>query len=223
VGIVTSQESRPLRRDAELNRQRIIEAAREVFATRGLAATFDDIAARAGVGIGTVYRRFPTKEALLEVALEEHLEEHARIAENALGAATGWEGLTSFLRTAAEMHSTDRGLRDLALGADFDNRPVERFRERIEPLIRRLVERAQAEGSLRPDLVLEDVPLLLMMVSELAYHGHAVRPGFYGRYLQLLIDGLRRSPEGGELGPPPSPEDVETLARHWLPSAQPRR
>ena len=65
--------ARPLRRDAELNRQRIIEAAREVIATRGLATTFEDVASQAGVGIGTVYRRFPTKEALLEAALEERL------------------------------------------------------------------------------------------------------------------------------------------------------
>ncbi|MEU4242791.1 helix-turn-helix domain-containing protein [Actinoplanes sp. NPDC026619] len=211
---------KPLRRDAELNRQRIIEAAREVYAARGLAATFDDIAQHAGVGIGTVYRRFPTKEALLEVALEERLEDHVRVAEEALGAADGWAGLTTFLRRAAEMHAADRGLRDVALGADFDVRHVEKMRERVEPLIRRLVERARADGSVRADLVVEDLPLLLMMVSELAYHSHAVRPDLYTRYLQLLIDGLRPAPEAGDLGRPPSADDLETLARHWLPSAR---
>src|SRR3954454_15016045 len=100
---------RPLRRDAELNRQRVIEAAREVYAERGLAATLDDVAHRAGVGIGTVYRRFPTKEALVEVALEDRLEELGGLAETALLAPTAWEGLITFLCRITDMHAADRG------------------------------------------------------------------------------------------------------------------
>lgn len=219
---MTGVDHRPLRRDAELNRQRIIEAARAEFAARGLAATFDDIAQRAGVGVGTVYRRFPTKEALLEVALEEHMEQHARLAEEALDAPTGWAGLTMFLSRAAEMHAADRGLRDVALGADIEIRHLERARDKIEPYVRQLVARAQAEGSLRDDLVMEDLPLLMMMISELAYHGHVVTPGFYQRYLQLLIDGLRRSPDAGDLGEPPTSADLEALVHHWLPSGRHR-
>jgi len=208
---------RPLRRDAELNRQRIIEAAREVYAERGLTATFDDIAHRAGVGIGTVYRRFPTKEALLEVVLEERLEEHARVAEKALRAPTAWAGLTRFLRDAAEMHAADRGLRDVALGAEIDLRQFARMRDRVVPVLEQLIERGQAEGTLRPDVTVEDLPLLMMMISEVANHSHTIRPDIYRRYLQLLLDGLRPSPDSGDLGRPLSADDVEALARKWMP------
>jgi len=210
--------ARPLRRDAELNRQRIITAAREVYAERGLTATLDDVAHRAGVGIGTVYRRFPTKEALLEVVLEERLEQHAQAAEAALRAPTAWEGLTTFLREIAEMHAADRGLRDVALGAEIDLRHLIRIRDRVVPTTKQLIERAQAEGSLRPDVTVEDLPLVMMMVSEVAHHSNAIRPGIYLRYLQLLLDGLRCSPGGGDLGRPMAPEDVEALTRQWLPS-----
>src|SRR3982751_2657327 len=102
-GEVTMDDERPLRRDAQLNRERIVVAAREVFAAKGLNASLDDVAHHAGVGVGTVYRRFPTKEALLEVALDERFEEHVRAAEVALTAPTGWDGLVGFLRQAAEM------------------------------------------------------------------------------------------------------------------------
>ena len=214
---------RPLRRDAQLNRQRIIEAAREVFAARGLAATLDDVAHQAGVGIGTVYRRFPTKEALVDAALEDRLGELAAVVEAALRAPTGWDGLTTFLRVVAEMHAADRGLRDVALSAGFGLRHHERIGERMEPLVRQLVERARTEGSLRPDVTAEDLPPLLMMISELAHNSHQVRPDIYGRYLQLLIDGLRRSPTTGALGPPLTREDVDALAHCWLPSVEPRR
>ena len=216
-------EERPLRRDAQLNRERIIVAAREVFAAKGLSASLDDVAHHAGVGVGTVYRRFPTKEALLEVALDERLEEHVRAAEAALAAPTGWDGLVEFLRRAAEMQAADRGLRDLVLGADFHARHKARARDRIEPPIRQLVDRAHREGSLRPDATGEDLALVLMMVSEVAHHSHTVRPGAYTRYLQLLVDGLRRSPDAGDLGPPLSHDELDALARHWMPRSPHRR
>jgi AcrR family transcriptional regulator len=216
-------DERPLRRDARLNRERIIAAAREVFAARGLTASLDDVARHAGVGVGTVYRRFPTKEALLEVALDERLEEHVRAAEAALAAPTGWDGLVEFLRRAAEMQAADRGLRDLVLGADFHARHKARARDRIEPPIRQLVDRAHREGSLRPDVTVEDLPLLLMMVSEVAHHSHTVRPDVYARYLQLLIDGLRHHPDAGDLGQPLTHDEVDALARQWMPRSQHRR
>jgi AcrR family transcriptional regulator len=219
---VTVNEERPLRRDAQLNRERIIAAAREVFAARGLTASLDDVAHHAGVGIGTVYRRFPTKEALLEVALDERLEEHIRAAEAALAAPTGWGGLVQFLTRAAELQAADRGLRDLVLGADFHARHKARARDRIEPPIRQLIDRAHREGSLRPDVTIEDLPLLLMMISEVAHHSHTVRPDAYARYLHILIDGLRRSPDAGDLGPPLTHDEVDAVARHWMPKS-PRR
>lgn len=216
-------DERPLRRDAQLNRERIIAAAREVFAARGLNASLDDVAHHAGVGVGTVYRRFPSKEALLEVAMDERLEEHVRAAEAALRAPTGWDGLVEFLHRAASMQAADRGLRDLVLGADLHARHKARARDRIEPPIRQLVDRAHREGSLRPDVTVEDLAPLLMMVSEVAHHSHTVRPDVYARYLQLLIDGLRSSPAVGDLGQPLTRDEVDDLARQWMPRSPHRR
>ena len=219
----TEDTGRPLRRDAERNRERIITAARAVFATRGLAATLDDVAHHAGVGIGTVYRRFPTKEALVSAALDERLDELAAAVEAALQAPTGWDGFTGLLRQVAEMHAADRGLRDLALGGGYGVGHHERIGTRMVPLITRLIERAREEGTLREDVTAEDVPLILMMISEVALHSHRVRPDAYARYLQLLIDGLRRSPDHGDLGRPLIQDDVDAVARHWLPSIESRR
>lgn len=215
--------TRPLRRDAEANRQRVVAAARAVFAERGLAATLDDVADHAGVGVGTVYRRFPTKEALVEVVFAERVDELVAAAEAAVRAPTGWAGLTGLLARMTAWHSADRGLRDVALGAANGTRQHDRIKERVVPLLDRVIVRAREEGSLRPDVTAEDIPPMLIMVSEFAHHSRPVRPDAYARYLQLLIDGLRASPDRGELGRPLSPADVDALARHWLPGVEPRR
>lgn len=214
--------SRPLRRDAQLNRERIVDSAREVFAVRGIAATLDDVAHRAGVGVGTVYRRFPTKEALLQAAFEERLDQHAKEIQVALRAPTGWVGLVRFLHRAAEILAANRGIRDIVLGADLGRRDFEQMRRRIFPMVEQLVERARAEGTLRPDFTAGDVPMLLMMVSEVAHHSRDVRPDAYARYMRLLIDGLRHGPDNDDLGDPLSRSDVDTLTAQWLPSTQSR-
>ncbi|TBL42781.1 TetR/AcrR family transcriptional regulator [Verrucosispora sp. SN26_14.1] len=213
---------RALRRDAQANRQRIIEAARQTFATRGVSATYDDVAQQAGVGVATVHRRFPTKESLLAAALEERLERHAAAIEAALHAPTGWDGLVRFLCRAAQLHATDRGVRDVELGTGFDERYLAQIRARIMPTIRQLVERARTEGTLRPDVTAEDIPVLLTMISEVAHHSQQVRPETYTRYLRLLIDGLRASPEVSDLGTPTTSADVDALLRQWLPGARRR-
>src|ERR1700727_1301184 len=99
---------RPLRRDAELNRQRILRAAAEVFTSRGLQASLDDVARHAGVGVGTVYRRFPDKESLVEALFEERIEAIVAIAEKALAEPDSWTGLVSFLESACSELATDR-------------------------------------------------------------------------------------------------------------------
>src|SRR3954470_882819 len=111
--------ARPLRRDAELNRRRILAAAREGFGLRGLEATLDDIAHHAGLGVGTVYRRFPSKEHLVEAMFVEQMDEIRDMAERALADPDPWEGFTSFLVNTAALHSSDRGLRDVMLSNNF--------------------------------------------------------------------------------------------------------
>src|SRR5215207_8155029 len=106
---------RPLRRDAERNRLRILAAAREAFAEEGLCVTLDEIARRAGVGVGTVYRRFPDKESLVDALFEHRMEEFVALAEECLRAEDPWEGLTCFLEQATEQHACDRGFKEVAL------------------------------------------------------------------------------------------------------------
>src|SRR6188768_1525257 len=89
---------RPLRSDAERNRQRILQAAEEVFAARGLDASLDDIAAAAGVGVGTVYRRFPDKDALIDALFEDKIRRVHALAEAGLTEPDPWEALAGFMR-----------------------------------------------------------------------------------------------------------------------------
>src|SRR5689334_25016596 len=124
---------RPLRRDAERNRQRILDAAREVFAARGLEVTLDDIAQHAGVGVGTVYRRFPDKEQLIEAIFEARLQEIVALAADALADEDAWRGLSTFLHGMLERQAADRGLKELILGGPHGRSHVAEGRRQIAP------------------------------------------------------------------------------------------
>ncbi|MEV4282865.1 TetR/AcrR family transcriptional regulator [Actinoplanes xinjiangensis] len=211
----------PLRRDAQRNRERIVEAAGEVFATRGFAATLDDVAHHAGVGVGTVYRRFPTKEELIEAVFTDRLEDLVTLAEESLAAESAWDGLTGFLRTSARWHAADRGLRDAALS--MDEQHFKQAGEQIVPLLQQLMERAHAEGTLRPDAGFRDFPIIMAMVTEMAQHSEECRPGLYERYLELVIDGLRARPDNGPLGAAPTETDVRAVMRDCVPQLKPVR
>lgn len=218
----TEAPTRPLRRDAQRNRERIVDAAGEVFAVRGFAATLDDVAHHAGVGVGTVYRRFPTKEALVEAVFTNRLEELVALAEEALAMISAWVGLTTFLRNFAGLNAANRGFRDVSLSIGGEHH-FARIGERMVPLVEQLVARAHAEGILRPDVNVHDLPIILAMISELPPPGPAVRPVLYERYLQLIIDGLRAGPGTGDLGPMLTQSDVAAVVREHVPSIGRRR
>jgi AcrR family transcriptional regulator len=186
--------ARPLRRDAELNRQRIIAAAKVVFSERGLEATLDDIAHYAGLGVGTVYRRFPSKEHLVEALFVAKFEEITELAEKALVEPDAWEGFTMFAWKTAELHSSDRGLREVMLSTSFGQDKVAQAKEKMIPVCDRLIERAQASGQLRADVRPTDLPLLHLMIGSVAEYTHDVQPDLWRRYLGMLLDGLRAQP-----------------------------
>jgi AcrR family transcriptional regulator len=215
-----STEVRPLRRDAQRNRERIIAAAHEVFATRGFAATLDDVAHQAGVGVGTVYRRFPTKESLVEAVFTDRLEDMVTLAEEALTADSAWDGLVDFFQRAARMHSADRGLRDAALSMDENH--FKQIGEHMLPLLQEIIDRAHAEGTLRPDAGMHDFPIILAMVTELARNSESCRSGLYERYLQLILDGLRASPGNGDLGAELTEADVQAVMKECVPPLKSR-
>src|ERR687883_144691 len=109
--------TRPLRADAERNRKRILEAADEVFAERGLDVSLDDIAAAAGVGVGTVYRRFPDKEALIDALFEDKLGEVVEVIRKAVDLEDPWESFETFVRSVARLQAEDRGLKEALVAA----------------------------------------------------------------------------------------------------------
>lgn len=194
---------RPLRRDAERNRQRILRAAAEVFTARGLQASLDDVARHAGVGVGTVYRRFPDKESLAEALFEERVEAMVALAEKALAEPDSWAGLVSFLEGACTQMATDRGLQEIIMYASYGRDRTGRARARMQPLVTSLVRRAQQDGKLRSDLGATDMLFVELMVSAAARYAEPAKPEIWRRYLALIIDGLR--PERAGTTPLPEP------------------
>ena len=209
AGVAASQQ-RPLRKDAERNRLRILRAAAEVFTQQGLRATLDDVADRAGVGVGTVYRRFPDKEALVEALFTERLDSLVGFAEQALADPDPWAGLVDLLERAAMVMAGDRGLRQMLMYATYGHDRVEQARTRMQPVITKVVERAQAAGVLRADLYPTDIPLLEFMLSASAEYAMCVRPEIWRRYLALMLDALRPDRAGTTELPEPalSPEEM---------------
>jgi len=214
----TSQDSageRPLRRDAERNRQRILAAAAEVFTERGLDATLDEVARAANVGVGTVYRRFPDKESLVAELFRDRIDALVTVAEQACAAADPWEGLASYLEFAAAAMAGDLGLRQLMMFATYDRDQVCYARDRMFPVITRLVERAQAAGELRDDFRATDVKLISFMLASVAEYAATIRPEIWRRYLTLIVDGLRpaRDTVTALSVPAPTPEELGAAMR----------
>lgn len=205
--------ARPLRRDAERNRQRILRAAAEVFTERGLQATLDDVAHRAGVGVGTVYRRFRDKEALVEVLFTERVDTLVGYAEDALAEPDPWTGLTTFLGQAASLISGDRGMRQILMFANYGRGRVDQARARLLPVVSLLIQRAQEAGAVRADLRPTDVPLIQFMCGAAAEYAGHVRPDIWRRYLALLIDGLRPGNATALPEPALSPDEMVRAMR----------
>jgi len=209
-GSDTAIAARPLRKDAERNRLRILASAKVLFAERGVDVGLDDIARHAGVGVGTVYRRFPDRETLIDELLEEKTAAIEALAEEALEVEDPWEGLVQFLERSQAMHAADRGLKQALLVPTRGKERLAAARSRIEPLVGALIDRAHESGALRADFKPEDFPLLVKMIAAVSDATHDVSPNIWRRYLRLIIDGLAASREG------PSPLGPDALDRDHL-------
>jgi AcrR family transcriptional regulator len=198
-------DARPLRKDAERNRQRILAAAREVFADRGLTATLDDVAAHAGVGVGTVYRRFADKDELIDAVLEESIGDVVRLAEEGLAMDDPWEGLRHFLQEGLQLQASHRGLKELLCTSAHGRPRIAGARERIHPVASQLIERAKAAGVLRADVQSTDFPLLQFMVGSIVDYAGDVDPELWRRFSTIVLDGLRPAREA------PTPLPVPAL------------
>jgi AcrR family transcriptional regulator len=184
---------RPLRADAARNRNRIIEAARLAFAGGGLDVGVEEIARRAGVGKGTLYRRFPTKEALVRAIFEDRLAELEQLVDRLEAEPDRWEAFARFIAGAARMQSENQGFLDMVAQRTGGTLLDPELRRRFLAIVARPLRQAQESGAVRGDLVPEDVPMLLRMI------GATTRPAPDGRsmadhwprYLALVLDGLR--------------------------------
>src|SRR6187549_3860563 len=191
--ITAERQSRPLRADALRNRAKILQAAAEVFAERGLEVTLDDIAAHAGLGVGTVYRRFADREALVEALFDERMQAKMAMMEAALQvpAEQACEALIDVMREMGEDLARDRGLRQVMLSSAYGQSRIAHCRDEIRVIVEQLVVRAKATGELRPDFEATDVLVLFLMVGAVVDFATQVAPDLWRRYFEILIDGLR--------------------------------
>lgn len=209
---------RPLRRDAERNRQRILEAATDLFAERGLGVTLDDIAHHAGVGVGTVYRRFPDKEQLIDALFEDRMDGLVALAEACLAEDDPWFGLSTFFERGLERQAADRGLKDLVTCTAHGRERVSSGRERLGPVIDQLLVRAQRAGVVRDDVCHTDLGLLHLMLAAIMDATCEVGPDVWRRLVRLVLDGLRTGDRGpSELAVAPLDEEQLEAAMRTLP------
>lgn len=184
---------RPMRADARRNREKVLEAARAVFAADGQDAQMPDIAKRAGVGVGTVYRHFPTKEALIEALARDHFERLADGAE-ATAAREGdpWALLLALVHTCGERCANDRGLA-AAVGGNRDIlADVAAEQHRLRAATTSLLERGKAAGQVRADATMDDVSMLMCSLANIADMENDGRDGFsWRRFADIAFEGLR--------------------------------
>ncbi|MGW3287468.1 TetR/AcrR family transcriptional regulator [Streptomyces sp. NPDC001002] len=190
----------PLRRDAELNRRRLLAAGREVFRDRGLTATLDDVARHAGLGVGTAYRHFANKEELVDAVFEDMIDRVEASAREAAADPDPWHGLASSLEKVCELQAHDRGLREVMLGTGKAAQRHALVDRRVRPLVDALITRAKEQGTLRADVVPLDLPMIQLMVASIT--DRTGEPDLWRRYLRLLLDGMRTRPDGVRLLPP---------------------
>jgi AcrR family transcriptional regulator len=219
---VAAAEPRRLRADAARNRQRLIDAAEEVFAAQGLDATLDDIARHAGVNIATAYRHFANKHELARAYLQHTLDRAVAMAQEAAQLDDPMGGLAQFLDQALDLMAANRGLFDVLIngyGAEW-------FKDQLHDLIagpiRHLVVRGQQAGVIRSDVDGTDFAVILPMLSSVSDRGVvACIPEPTRRYLALILAGLR--PDGTPLpGRPPTDAEMrdgihKTRAQHRPP------
>jgi AcrR family transcriptional regulator len=180
-----------MRSDAARNRQRLLDAATELFATRGLGVTLNDIAHHAGVGVGTAYRHFANKDELIEALFEDRLQEVAQLARDALDDPDTWHALVHFLEQYQRLLFQDRGLTELVTNAQIQHEKVNRMRTEIAPMVNEIVDRAKRDGTLRPDVQGTDVVFMHIGLAAIMDRTRREAPDLYMRYFNLFLDGLR--------------------------------
>lgn len=204
-----STPARPaLRADAERNRERVTAAARLMFAEHGLGVPLEDVARRAGVGVATLYRRFPTREDLVAAAYEDGMTAYADAVATALDDPDSWRGFCDLLERLCAMQAADRGLAEALTTAFPGARALEAQRDRAYHGLVELVSRAKVAGRLRRDFVPEDVTVLLAAAA-----GVASTPPAWRRLLAYLLQAFAVPGTTPETAPLPEPPARGALLR----------
>jgi AcrR family transcriptional regulator len=192
---VDAHLARPLRADAQRNRTTLIAAAREVFTERGAEASLEEIARRAGVGVGTLYRHFPTRQDLIEAVYVEEVEALCRSAADGAG-ATSWDALVRWFDRFVDYVATKKALVEEMMATIGQDAQVFRTcHDAIFAAGQPLLERAKQDGLVRPDVDFMDV---IRMVSGITMIRNS-QPEDVRRVLAMALDGLRYRPVSGSV------------------------
>jgi AcrR family transcriptional regulator len=195
-----------MRRDAQLNRERLIEAARRLFAERGLDVPLDEVARAAGVSIGTLYNRFPNRADLVGAVFADREETVVGLAEHALTMDRPWDGFVHFVEQICRLLAADRGYNDLSA-----RRVPHAAPPRGHELMTRLLTRAQDSGDLRADFTLADMAFVTWSITRTIEATGNVRPDAWRRHLAFLLDGLRATAAHPLPVPPLADEQVAEI------------
>jgi len=199
---------RPMRSDAARNRDRIIRAARTVFAEQGLDASLNEVARKAGVGIATLFRRFPTREDLIAATFEDKMAAYAALTKAALEDPDPWHAFCNFVEQVCEMQVEDRGFTEVLMytfptAEHFDAEYAQASQAYLE-----LIARAKASGRLRPDFDDVDLPVALMANAGVVAVTADTAPNAWRRFVAYLLQGFAASEGASTLPDPPAPDQL---------------
>ncbi|MFE3188499.1 TetR/AcrR family transcriptional regulator [Nocardia sp. NPDC059240] len=187
----TAMYSRPLRADAARNRNRIIDAADKLLARHGSSVTLDDVAAEAGVGIGTVYRHFNNKQDLAIEILSDYFIRIGDIVRDCARDPDPWLGLVQMLEYTCELIAGNRAFIGALTGCDSNSMDFDLYQGSVNAALDNLLGRARVGGAVRQEITVVDIWSAISMVQGVAAFTHQVAPDNWRRYLALILNGMR--------------------------------
>jgi AcrR family transcriptional regulator len=208
-----------LRADAERNRERVLSAARQVFAEQGLDASTNEIARRAGVGVATLFRRFPTRDDLVGAAFVDKMSAYAAAVDDALAESDSWQGFCGFIERVCQMQADDRGFADVLTMTFPTAKALEEERDRTARALAALLDRAKATGRLRGDFAHQDVPLILMANAGVVTATRDAAPEAWRRLVGYLLQSFAAEAARPLPDPPTTSQMYGALMRLAPPSA----
>ncbi|MFD8076998.1 TetR/AcrR family transcriptional regulator [Streptomyces sp. NPDC059718] len=206
---MTNPAARPMRSDAARSRKLLVSAATEAFAEHGTEVSVAQIAERAGIGKGTVFRHFPTKDDLLAAIVCDKMHALAAIGERLMEAEDPAEGLREFMSAAIELQVQDRAFCQVVHGVAGDHDEVRESQERVSAVTDALTDRARRHGAIRQEMTGQDVMLLMNGIPVTVSRVQTTQPHLWRRYLRLVFDGMQAADGPALPGPPPHAETAD--------------